>query len=169
MLTPAQLATLKAAILADATLSAFPNTADGNFEVAALLNLEASPAFWVWRPFVPEAEIYEVTTQDATTWDWTVFIAQSLQEQGAWRQMVSMRGGMNPSLANVRAGVAKIFAGTAAGPVAQRLHLLTIARRKATGAEKALATGTGTTAAPATAGFAGSLSYTDVTQARNLA
>ena len=35
MLTPAQLITLKAAILADPVLNAYPNTSDGNFDMAS--------------------------------------------------------------------------------------------------------------------------------------
>ena len=33
-MTPAQLATLKAAIIADATINAYPNTADGAYEMS---------------------------------------------------------------------------------------------------------------------------------------
>ena len=174
MLTTAQLAPVKADILADSALNAFPNNSDGNSAIAAAYAVIASPDYWVWRTMVPEAEIYEVTTDTATTWDWTTYIAQSLPEQGAWRQMVSMRGGMNPSLANVRAGFAKIFAGGTAGPTAQRAHLTAVARRKSNRVEKLLANATaggsgtrGSTANPDTLSFEGNVSFNDVEAARN--
>jgi len=44
-LTPAQQQTLKAYIEADATLNAFPLNSDGAFEIAKLLNLDASPDY----------------------------------------------------------------------------------------------------------------------------
>ena len=49
-MTPAQQATLKAAILADATLNAYPNTPDGSYEMCLYkLNVDFSPTFTVWQ------------------------------------------------------------------------------------------------------------------------
>jgi hypothetical protein len=56
-LTTAQLATLKAAILADPTANAFPNTSDGDFACAAYLNAVPVAPTQLWRPDVTQAEI----------------------------------------------------------------------------------------------------------------
>lgn len=166
MLTPAQLATLKAAILADPALAAQPNNADGNLAIAQALAADASPDYWVWRSFVADQEMYEGVGDGGTSWSWSIYIGRSQGERDAWRQMVNMAGGLNPSLANVRAGIADIFSG--AGGVGQRTHLLAIGRRKANRAEKLFATGTGSTASPATMTVEGTLSGDDVQAARNL-
>lgn len=172
-LTAAQLQAIKAAIVGDPVLAAFPNTADGNFEVAAALNTTAVPDYWVWRSFVPDTEIYEATTADGTSWSWPVYIARSVAERSAWDLMVRTKQGINPSLANVRTAVADIFSG--AGGLPQRTHLLAIARRRARLAERILAAATpngvgtrGSTANPDTMMFEGSLTYADVQQARDL-
>lgn len=171
-LSPAQLAAIKADIAADPTLSAFPNNSDGNDAIRLAYNLLPAVDFWVWRTFVPDAEITGNTTVDGTAWSWTAYIARSQGERDAWRQMVNMAGGINASLPNVRSGVADIFSG--AGGTAQRTHLLTIGRRKATRIEKLLATPTaggvgnpGITSNPATMTQEGGLTGADVEAARN--
>lgn len=164
-LTGPQKITLKAYIDSVPALASQPLVGEGPSNVAAVLNLDASPVFWVWRTFVPDAEIYEVTTEDATSWSWTSFIGRSQGERDAWRQMVNMKGGINAALANVRAGISDIFSG--AGGSAQRTHLLTIGRRKARQVEKVLATGTGSTASPATMGYEGPITPDEVADARN--
>lgn len=166
MLTPAQLSTLKALILADPALNAHPNNADGNLAIAQALAAIASPDYWVWRSFVSDQEMYEGTGDGGTSWSWSSYISRSQGERDAWRQMVNMAGGLNPSLANVRAGIADIFSG--AGGASQRTHLLAVGRRKANRAEKLFATGTGSTASPATMTVEGTLSGDDVQAARNL-
>jgi hypothetical protein len=167
MLTPAQLALLKADILADSTLNAFPNNPDGNTAIAAAYAIAASPNYWVWRTFVADQEIYERSFGAGAdqNWSWTTYIGRSQGERDAWRQMVNMAGGLNPSLSNTRAGVADIFSG--AGGANQRTYLLTVSRRLATRVEKLLATGAGTTANPSVMGFEGMLSADDVQAARN--
>src|SRR5687768_8891373 len=102
VLAQAQLQALKAVIVADPVLDAYPNSADGNIEVAAALNAAAVPDYWVWRTFVADSEIYEATTADGTAWDWGIYIARSVAEKSAWDLMVRSKGGLNPSLANVR-------------------------------------------------------------------
>lgn len=164
-LTTAQLATLKSDIAGDQTLNAFPNNDDGNFAIAAIYNIVQSTPFWVWKSSLAELDIVSVTTGDGTVWSWTAFINRSQGERDAWSAMV--RGGViNPSLLNVRQAVADIFSGAANSAPAQRTHLLTIARRQATRVEQLFATGTGSTAAPATMAFEGPLAPSDVTMAR---
>jgi hypothetical protein len=169
-LTPAQLATLKADIQADSAFNSVPMSADGHATIAAAYNLPAAVDHWVWKTFVSDSEIYEVTTPapDNTVWSWTIFIGRSQGERDAWRQMVNMAGGINPSLAQVRTGIADIFSG--AGGANQRAHLLALGRRKATRGEKLFATGTGSTASPAVMSLTaeGSISGAQVEAARTL-
>lgn len=168
-LTTAQLATLKADILADATLNAIPNTPDGAFAIADIYNSIVSPDFWVWRSSVGQAEIVGVTTPapDNTTWSWTIYIGRSQGERDGWREMFADTGAINFTRTNVRQGLQDIFSG--AGGAAQRTHLLAIGRRKSTRGEKLFASGTGSTASPATSAFNDgfTLSYSDVQLARN--
>ena len=81
MLSPAQLQSLKASIASDPVLAAMPMTPDAAFEIAALYNLAASPDFWVWRTSVSRAEIYNTTSADSTTWSWTIYKNQSVEEE----------------------------------------------------------------------------------------
>lgn len=162
-LTTQQLAALKAGINADPELAAFPNNSDGAFGIAALLNLEASPAFYIWRSNVPVDEIM------LNGFDWTRVDNLTVGKARIWDWMMRT-GSINPPQANVRAGVLATF--STAGDLNNRLAVFTHCQRKATRAEKLLATGSGTSATeqgvgPATAGFEGNLSYQDVEAARN--
>jgi hypothetical protein len=159
MLTTAQLATLKAAIEADPVLNALPNNTDSAFEIAAQFNLPASPAFVVWETRVSVDEIMRngmdwarvdnLTVGKARIWDW-----------------LGRLGSFDSSKANVRAGIDAAWVGTAAD-LAVRSAVYAHCKRNATRAEKALATGTGTDASPATMTFEGALSYQDAFNARN--
>jgi len=182
-LTSAQLTALKAHIAANTNtvnlaganvqIKDTDNNGDVNIEVAAWYNLPVAD-YWVWKSFVRDRDIYEVTTPapDNTSWSWTIFIARSQGERDAWRQMVNMAGGLNPSLASVRTGVADIFSGT--GGANQRAHLLTLGRRLSTNIEKLLAVATvggvgnrGITTNPDTMAFEGAVTGNDITAARN--
>jgi hypothetical protein len=169
-LTTAQLQPLKAAIDADPELSALPLNDDAAFAIAAAFNLAAAPDYWVWKSSVPKGELVNGVGPEGTTFNWTGngFITRSVGEQTAWRELFNGTNTVNPSQANVRQAFADIFSGTG-NAAANRTHLLAMARRKATRAEKLFATGTGSTASPAVMGFEGSVSYQDVTSARNLA
>lgn len=143
-LTPAQAVTLKAEIEGNA-LYAAALAAGNDTEIARLLNEAASPDYWVWRTSIFESEITRQPSGDATTWSWTAYISRTQGERDAWARLFMGGGsGMNPSLTNVRQGLADIFSG--AGGATQRTHLLATCRRKATRAEKlfvAAATGPG--------------------------
>lgn len=156
VLTGPQLATLKADVAA--------NTA--TIDLAAWYNGLFSPDFWVWR----KDELTNSTSIDGTTFSWvgTGFITRSQGERDAWREMFNGTNSVNPSLAQVRTAFGDIFSGATAPAPANRTHLLTVARRKATRAEKLFATGTGSTASPATMAAEGAISGADVTNARNL-
>ena len=164
-LTPAQLTTLRTDILADGALApkCTAPVGDAPYEIAAAYNVAASPAHIVWRTNVTRAEIYHGTSAEGTTWNWTTYKNQGVAEQNAWTQMF-MGDTANFALPNLRAGVAAIFTGSAQAN-AQRDHALATAKRAATRAEKLFATGTGSTAVPATMSFEGSLSVQAVLQA----
>lgn len=165
-LTPAQQAILKADILNDATLNAFPNNSDGAVEIAKAYNQTATPAFWVWRTDVSRAEIYNTASPDATFWNWTTYKNQGATEQNAWVQMF-MGDRADFSKSNLRSGIAAIFTGSAQAN-AQRDHCLAMGRRIAKRIEKLLVSvGAGTTSDPGTMTFEGAISYQDVEVARN--
>jgi hypothetical protein len=168
-LTTAQLAILKAAILADATLNAQTNTNVGNSVIADTLNTSASPDFWVWRTSVSKDEYVGATSVDGTTFSWTGagFITRSQGERDAFREIFSAAGTCNPSLPSVRAAFTDIFSGATAPAPANRTHLATVSRRKALAIEKLFATGTGSTASPATMGREGVITPDDIEQARS--
>lgn len=168
MLTPAQLTTLKANIIADAAFNGLPSNTDGAFVIAAAYNLPASPDFWVWRTRVSKDELVQTTSVDGTTFNWTGagFITRAVGERDAWRELFSLDGICNPSLASVRQAFADIFSGATAPAPANRTHLLAVGRRKALRIEKLFATGTGSTASPATMVIEGTISYQDVQAAR---
>lgn len=161
MLTTAQIATLKADILAKSA-SGQPLEALFNAQnwdgIADFYNALASPDFWVWKTSVSRSDIYHSTSADATTWSWTIYKNQSVAEQNAWVQMF-MGDIANFALANLRAGVAVIFSGAAS---ANNTHCLAVGRRKAEVIEKLLSTGTGSTASPAVMNFEGVISGRDV-------
>ena len=156
-LTSAQQTTLKAAILADSELNALPNTLDGAFTIAVLLNQTAVPDFWVWRTNVSTQEIRSVLV-------WSEYDTLSVSRQNAFSFLCSNHI-VDASLVNVRQGIQSIFQGPQqAGNLAA---LVAIGKRLAKRGEKLLATGTGSNASPATMTFEGNLTFQDVFDARN--
>lgn len=143
------------------------DVANSDFQkISDAYNALASPAFWIWKSILTPKDVYELTTQDGTTWDWSTYQAQSVQERDAWNTMMSP-GTINPSLAQVRAAFTKIFGGTGA-PATQRTHLLTISRRQARRIEALLyitTLGDGSPANPANAGYEGLCTFQDVYKA----
>ena len=107
------------------------------------------------------------TSVDGTTFSFPQLIARTVQEQFGWRELFNGSESCNPSLPNVRQGFADVFSGAQAGPTAQRTHLLAVSRRLATRFEQVFASGTGSTASPATMAVEGPVSYQDIEQARN--
>lgn len=159
MLTTEQLATLKAEILADtdsAVVAARTNGADN--ELARLYNLTASPAFIVWRTSVPRNEA------QGSGFDWTQIDNLTVGQARIWFDALFDGGGLNAADAGQRAGIAEAWKGTAA-KLAVKVYILSICKRAATKAEKALATGTGTDAAPAVMGWEGQLTSDDISAA----
>ena len=155
-LTTAQLQALKAVIVADPALNSQPMNSDGAFFIAAELNKVASPAFVVWRTDIPTKDIKKAVV-------WTEYIGRSQGERDAF-VLINSNGIVNAADANIRQGFSDIFSGP--GGANTRANLNAIAKRNATRAEKALATGTGSDASPAVMSFEGSLSYQEVEAAR---
>ena len=164
-LTSAQKTTLKAAINADPVLSAFPNTADGAFAIAAALNLPAVPDYYVWRTAVLVTEIMQ------NGFDWTRVDNLTVGKARIWEFMTAA-GTLNPSQPNVRAGFESCFS-VEAGDQATRQAIYDHCVQKASRAEKIFAAGSGAGTAPTHHGvgpdtmtFTGNLSFQDVQDAR---
>ena len=179
-LTTAQLQAIKADIIATPELNAHPNNSDGNFEIAKLYNKPADPDYYVWSSSVARASIYNNAGDGGSLWDWTIYKGQAVSEQNAWVQMF-MGDAANFGKVNLRAGIGKIFTGSAQQN-AQRDHILSLGRRKATRLEKLLAlavvnppansgnnTGNarGSTTNPDELGFEGAVNLNEIEQARN--
>tara|TARA_R110000868_G_scaffold269699_1_gene529103 strand:- start:345 stop:827 length:483 start_codon:yes stop_codon:yes gene_type:complete len=159
-MTPAQRAALKAAILADPTLNAYPNTSDGNSDMCSQkLNVLATPAFIVWRGNVTISETGQ-------SFNGTELSGMTTGNQTRLQTIAQyLAAGYNAAKSDVRAMFNDIWSG--AGGVTTRANLLVLWKRSATLGEKILATGTGSDASPAALGFEGDLSYQDVTEARS--
>ena len=158
-LTIAQLATLKADILADPVLNAQPNTPDGADAIAQVYNAKAIPTFTVWKTLVSISEAGRkfngVELGGLTTANHT-----RLQTIAAF-----LVEGVNPSLPDNRAFFDDVFSG--AGGALTRAALLALWKRPALRLEKLFATGVGSDASPATMIVEGTTNYEEVLQARN--
>jgi len=162
MLTPQQLATLASAISADPALSSQPNNSDGAFAIAAAMNANASPDYYVWRTNTPVSEIMR------NGFDWTFVDNLTVGKARVWEWM-QLTSILDMSEANVRAGVIATF--STAGMATMRTQIFGHGQRLARRIEKLFATGSGATTndqgvGPATMGFEGTISYNDVLLAR---
>ena len=159
-MTPEQLTVLKNYILATPELAAKPMTPDGAYSIAQELNKEKNPAFVVWKTSVNMDEIMRngmdwarvdnLTVGKARIWDW-----------------IGRLGSFNASKVNIRTGIDAAWVGTAAD-LAVRATVYTHCKRNAKIAEALLATGTGTTADPATLVHEGDVNYYQIMEARAL-
>jgi len=158
-LTSAQSATLKDAINADPVLNELPLTLDSGYEIAIQLDQPATPDFIVWKTSVTVDEIMR------NGMDWARVDNLSVGKARIWDWMTRL-GTFNAAKANIRAGIDAAWVGTAAD-LAVRALIYTHCKRPATRAEKVLATGTGSDAAPAVMGYEGKLVPQDCFDARN--
>lgn len=138
ILSQSQLTTLKAWVVANHN-SVFDQSA------VIVLNATASPAFTVWRTSVTTEEIM------LNGFDWARVDNLSVGKARIWEWMHQF-GSINPSQANIRAGIDAAWVGTAAD-LAVRAAVYVHCKRLATVGEKLFATGTGSDAAPATMGI----------------
>lgn len=186
-LSAAQLVTLNNDIKANTNtingvaINTLPQNGDTSFDIAKWYNGLASPAFYVYRNNIPVQEVYnqidwnKLTPSDApdTTQQW---LNRAMQCQGKQFNLqiilqgqnlidatkANIRAGLQDALTNVPSGVSG--ATVSAGWVPVRDSLYT----QATYAEKLFATGTGSTASPATRAVYGQITAQDVDSARNL-
>jgi hypothetical protein len=157
-LTSQQKATLKAHIDASSDLNVYPNNSDGNSSIAQLMNLNAAPAFTVWKTSISRNDVGKAFVATALA-AITSGNNDKLANFAAWNETI------DPSRADQRAFFDDVFS-VAAG-ASTRAALLALWKRLATRAEKLFATGTGSDAVPATMGFEGALTFNDVEEARN--
>lgn len=166
MLTTEQLATLKAAILAETDAGFVAARTEGaTGAMAAFFNEYATPVFYVWRKTLSRHEILTGTSDDGTTFAWTggAYITRSQGERDAFREMFNSTGSVDPSLSSIQAAFADIFSGS--GGAGNRAHITAMSRRPVTRAERLFVTGTGSKAAPGTATFQGALRSDDISLA----
>ena len=178
-MTPAQASTLKAFALADQTASAL--IADGN-DVALAEWFNQPTTTYVWKNYTPADDVFDAITwanltpldtpDGSATYTNRALLCQAKQInlqimlQGKERiatSKASIRNGLSDALLNVpsAAGGAPQSAGWAAVKAA--------ISRFATRAEKSMATGAGTQAAPSRLGFDGMVSSNDCITIRNAA
>ena len=151
-----QLQTLKAAILADPVLSAYPMNSDGSYAIAELLNKPAVPAFIVWKTDVSIDEIMR------NGMDWARVDNLSVGKARVWEWLFDNGGkAINHSKANVRAGIDQTWVGTAAD-LAVRAAVYTHCKRPASRVERLFATGAGTDGSPGLMAFEGEITTSDV-------
>jgi hypothetical protein len=162
-LTAPQLASLKAAILADGTLSPLANNSDGNQVIANAFNLTASPTFVIWKKLVTVSSVGDNLNGTELAG------LTSLNHTRLQTVVILSENGINPSLADRRQFFDDIFSG--AGGTTTRANLLALWKKNATRAEKLFSTGTGTDGSPATTdsniGQTFILTASDVEAARN--
>jgi hypothetical protein len=195
-LTPAQAATLKAAINNTPAWAAYPNNDDGNFDLAVLISKTAVPEFKVWQTAVPTDVVMDQI--DGTKYSPTATISGSeveplLSRKRGWldevnikqmllQNLLAFRPTFNASLTNNRAGlrdaVIQLPTGaldgngkpglTSAGG-SSGVNVLTVCLRDATEIERVLSKGPETTGTVTgdVMGFEGPISASDVAFARN--
>jgi len=99
-MTPAQLATFKTAILADANLAAYLSARNDG----AITDYYNQPgAGTIWRPSISIAELNTAIL-------WNEYITLSVQFQGGYLAMIA-NGVIDATSANIRSGFASIFTG----------------------------------------------------------
>lgn len=158
---PAQLAVLRADVIADPVLSLIPRNDDGYVEIAKAYNAPASPDFLVWRSDTPVRDIIDAITWSAYTPNDTpdntatftnrALVIQTKQmnlqlmlqgRQNLDTTKPNIRSAIRDAVINLPSGVsgASVTAGGASG-----VTVLTACLRKATRGEKLFASGTATT------------------------
>lgn len=127
-MTPAQLSTFKAHILANAALVA-ERAASNHSGIAAHYNSAGTGV--VWRPLITAAELNTAVV-------WTEYATLTAVLQNCFQAMIAA-GSVDGTNTNIRAGFASIFAGT--GAAVTRANLVTLAQRVPTKLEMVYMTG----------------------------
>ena len=176
----AQLQTLRTAILADATLAEM--VAAGNIGPAlSVLNAIIEPVFIVWRSSTATQEIYDAITWAKLTPNdtpdgtalWTNRALSCQGKQFNVQTLLQGRESINSARQNVQSGLQDALtnvpsgaggATVSAGWAAVRL----VMQRQATRGEKVFAIGPGTAANPASLGFEGMITDSDIEAAMRI-
>ena len=154
-MTPAQLQTLKAALLADPALAQYIVDYRDDL-IRDHYNAPSEPAFTVWRTAVTQDEIMQ------NGFDWTRVDNLAVGKARIWDWMFDNQSTtINPSKQNVRAGIEAVWVGTAAD-LAVRAAVYVHCKRIANRVERFFATGTGSDAVPGLLTFEGELTTSDV-------
>jgi hypothetical protein len=157
-MTPQQLTTLKAAILAEL---------DPAFVLLRQANDETGMAAWynspstktIWRSSVTQDEIMQ------NGFDWVRVDNLSVGKARIWEWLFdNSRASINPTKPNVRAGIAECWKGTAAD-LAVQSAVLGHCKRLASRVEGLFAVGAGTDLTPSVTSFEGSVTAQDISDA----
>ena len=180
-----QIIAINADILANPDLNIWPKGSDGDFEIALLYNMDASPVFQVWKTNASVQDIFNAI-------DWTkytptdapestgIYTARAMAinvKQMNLQNMLIGRDTVNSSFTNIRAGlrdaVIQLPSGTGGAMVAaggaSGATVLTACLRNATRLEKLLSIGSATTGTITAnlLGYEGQVSYFDLDIVRN--
>lgn len=170
------------ALVGGVAIKDLPRNADNAFAVANWYNQAASPAYVVWRDLPMEAVLNLITFANMTPADAVpttpdlsvqVWMARSLSCQGKQFNLQNLINGRTTApmkKANYRAALQDCLTNIPAGAAGALLAANWVgvrdgAKFSATNAEKLLATGAGTSAAPSDLAFEGPVSDADVRQA----
>ncbi len=154
-MTPEQLTTLKAALLADQALAQWIVDYRDDL-IRDYYNAPADPAYIVWRSSVTQDEIMQ------NGFDWVRVDNLSVGKARIWEWLFDNGStSINPSKTNVRAGIDEVWKGTAPD-LAVRAAVYVHCKRAANRVERLFATGTGSDAVPGVMAFEGEISTSDV-------
>ena len=153
-LTSAQKQTLATFIASNQTWTAMPKNSDTAYFIAQELNKPEISTYIVWKTSVPVEEIMR------NGMDWTRVDNLSVGKARIWDWMTRL-GDLNPSKANIRAGIDAVWVGTSAD-LAVRATVYSHCKRQATVVEKLFASGSGTDSSPSTITLESPISYQDV-------
>lgn len=165
-LTAAQLATLKTAITNNATWNAFPNNSDGWFDLATLLNKDASPVVKAWR-FIPRSAALPVI--DPSELD--NMFSNGGSKGFALQFQLNMLQGIDCTTVSGPRAITDLVTNT--GAPNTRLGLLNTATENMTAGQQVFGGSTVLSATPPTAvsatlrNFSGKLTADDINAARN--
>ncbi len=148
-----QATTLRTAALAEPSIAQAITNGDDS-SVANWFN--ASSTFIVWKTVLQEVDVLQ-----SDGFNFSLVDGLTAGKRDEWSNFIFREGKCNPSKANIRAGFLDIWSGTA-GKTAVYNAIIDLSKRAATNAEKALATGTGTTATPGVLAYEGKISTNDV-------
>lgn len=175
-MTPAQNATLRAYIEANPTWMAYPHNSNGADEIAKQLNALTAD-YYVWNNRTPIQAIYDsiawasLTPSDApdATATYTNRTLQCQAKQINLQVLIQGREYVDASKINVRAGLQDSLTNLPSGTGGALLSagwagVRDSMKKLATGLEKVLATGTGTSASPASTSDVMTTSFYEIQQ-----